>query len=162
MTAEPDPCPTISLPRVAPRPHVSRRTLVAGTAWAVPAVIVATAAPASAASNVCGFVFTLEVTCQADGQVTGRLCFQRNGCTGSDTYINIVSITGNGQTEEIFGEAVNIFAGAPPGTRTCRPSRPFALGPLATGTAVVAYTVNGGPTQTTTLTITPGPPYPAC
>lgn len=36
-----------------PRGKVSRRTLVAGTAWAAPAVVVATAAPALAASLSC-------------------------------------------------------------------------------------------------------------
>ena len=49
------------------QPHVgvSRRTLVAGTAWAVPAVVVATAAPAVAAStpvNLSGCTFTFDTS----------------------------------------------------------------------------------------------------
>ena len=35
-----------------PKSGISRRTVVKGTAWAVPAVVVATAAPAMAASPV--------------------------------------------------------------------------------------------------------------
>ena len=50
-----------------PRGGISRRTLVAGTAWAVPAVVVAAAAPAAAASAAgCTYTFTVNsaLSCQ--------------------------------------------------------------------------------------------------
>lgn len=44
--------------------RVSRRTVVAGTAWAVPAVVVASAAPAVAASTTCTPTVTVHpITC---------------------------------------------------------------------------------------------------
>lgn len=60
----------------AGQPGISRRTLVAGTAWAVPAVMIAAAAPISAAS----------VTCNGSLCLVGDFCklpgASADGCNG--------------------------------------------------------------------------------
>lgn len=85
---------------------VSRRTLVKGTAWAVPAVVVATAAPAVAASaSGCYATYYLSLTSCV--KVTGKkyaynigLCFI--GCPG-DTQVYVYSLKANDTEIGPFG-----------------------------------------------------------
>lgn len=67
---------------------VSRRTLVAGTAWAVPAVIVATAAPALTASPRdpnCSYFFNVNnaATCRSSTGYTFQFVVTRSPQCGS-------------------------------------------------------------------------------
>lgn len=72
---------------------ISRRTVVAGTAWAVPAIVVASAAPAFAASPV----FVLGAICKvAGGGSTKQYVFQLNA-SASGT-VTITSVTINNET----------------------------------------------------------------
>lgn len=77
-------------------PGVSRRTLVKGTAWALPAVVVASAAPAAATS---GCYATAYLSLNSCVKVTGNtyaynvgLCFV--GCPG-DTQVYVYSLKAN-------------------------------------------------------------------
>lgn len=83
---------------------VSRRTLVKGTVWAVPAVVVATAAPAVAAS---GCYATPYLSLNSCVRVTGNtyrynigLCFI--GCPG-DREVYIYSLKANATVVGPFG-----------------------------------------------------------
>ena len=83
---------------------VSRRTLVKGTAWAVPAVVVATAAPAVAASGCYATTYLSLNSCVKRTGTTYAynigLCFI--GCPG-DTEVYVYSLKANDTEIGPFG-----------------------------------------------------------
>ena len=137
---------------------ISRRTVVAGTAWAVPAIVVASAAPAMAAS---GPVVLSGVACKGPGQ-SGEFEFAyyfqvtlTNNTASSQTY-TFNSITINGSQPPLTSIAPNPVVVAP---QTITVVTLLAQGSTnsANGTAVLAYMIGGVP-GTTQATIANFPP----
>jgi hypothetical protein len=128
--------------------NVSRRRVVAGAAWAVPAVVVASAAPAMAASP-CEVKFeTTQASAKCcNGRVKNmKVVFQVtdvNNCVGATDQICITDVQlGNGQDR---GTLVN----ANPCTVAGGTITIYLLDTdSCTVNLVVSYTVDGGPTQT--------------
>ncbi len=84
--------------RTRHRSHPSRRTVVVGTAWAVPAVVVASAAPALAASGPCSADFSRSTACvTVSNGVVGyqiRVCATPTGSC-NPTTLRVQTITQN-------------------------------------------------------------------
>jgi hypothetical protein len=141
-----------------PKQGISRRTVVAGTAWAVPAIVVASAAPAMAAS---GPVVLSGTACKGPGQ-SGNFAFAyyfqvtlTNNTNSSQTY-TFNSITINGSQPpltSIAPSSVTVNA------QTVTVVTLLAQGSTnsANGTAVLAYMIGGVP-GTTQATIADFPP----
>lgn len=128
--------------------NVSRRRVVAGAAWSVPAVVVASAAPAVAASPCeVEFETTQDSAKCCNGNVKNMKVVFRvtdvNNCVGATDEICITDVQlGNGQDR---GTLVNTspctVAG---GTITV-----YLLDTdSCTVNLIVSYTINGGDTQT--------------
>src|SRR3954451_21784139 len=107
-----------------PTSGVSRRTVVKGTAWAVPAVVVATAAPAMAAgASQCLTATFSALSCKQPGGGQNdfgyrlQICFT-NTCT-STVQIVITGIQGN--TGGSQRDPLNIPLEVPVG-QTCTPA----------------------------------------
>ena len=85
--------------------NISRRRVVAGAAWAVPAVVVASSAPAMAASP--GFLTFTGDACKLPGNsqsVFKGYVFElvANNDTGADSVAVITSVTINGVNEPVY------------------------------------------------------------
>jgi hypothetical protein len=94
--------------------NVSRRRVVAGAAWAVPAVVVGSAAPAMAASPV--VVVDLACACKTSNNMQYRLlaCFTNNGSTTATVTIDETTIQPQGGGDVEFGThaAFDVAVGA--------------------------------------------------
>ncbi len=151
------------------REGISRRTVVVGTAWAVPAVVVADAAPALAASGTsltCTPDFNRGTSvCRnvdANGQVTGyeiHLCATLSGpCAAAGTTINVRQVWAN--ASDTVPQSVNetlMFSGST--TTECDPNPliyqtanrdvpAFTIGYLVNGTGQLRPAFIQGPFQT--------------
>jgi len=137
---------------------ISRRTVVAGTAWAVPAIVVASAAPAMAVS---GPVVLSGTACKGPGQSGGfafAYYFQvtlTNNTNSSQTY-TFNSITINGSQPPLTSITPSSVTVAP---QTVTVVTLLAQGSTnsANGTAVLAYMIGVVP-GTTQATIADFPP----
>ena len=132
-------------PRAGSR-QVSRRALVSGTAWAVPAVIVASAAPAVAASPQAFF--------------TGKACRQTNPA-GSTTFFFQVSFPSLSSTQPttyspvsmvVFGSNENppfpMTITVPPGqTSVLQTVRATEEHPGSSGPVTLTYRINNAETD---------------
>lgn len=111
---------------------ISRRHLVAGAAWSVPAVIVASAAPAFAVSAACPTFLNRQVTQTPGGGADVTINFDPRSITSGTSYTVTVTVTG-----------CNLQAPAQPVTITENQAK-FSLrgrGGGTTCTAQVTYTV---------------------
>ena len=112
---------------------IPRRQLVAGAAWSVPAVVVASAAPAFAASATCPTFVNRQVTQTPGGGAQVIINFDPRSITKGVTYTVTVSVT-----------ACNLQGPAQPVPIAENQAR-FSLqgrGGGTTCTAQVIYTVN--------------------
>lgn len=143
-----------------PKRGIPRRTVVAGTAWSVPAIIVASAAPAMAAS---GPVI-----------LTGRACMGGEA-NDLDYYLEVLlSNTGSGTANQFcFTQIVLLGVTIPLNPQQC-----YILGAgteqtvtltindqtvSGTGSATLSYTIAGAPGVTSaTYTSFPSLDSPAC
>jgi hypothetical protein len=131
-----------------PKPGVSRRTVVKGTAWAVPAVVVASAAPAMAASPCITADFD-STSCKQPG--TGQnnfgfkllICFT-NTCTSPAT-ITVTRIQGNAGSSP--SQPVNQTITVAVGQRVCLPDFVTYCSANSANFINVYFTVNGGAEQ---------------
>ena len=124
----------IEHPSSPSRPHagVSRRTVVAGTAWAVPAVVVAAAAPASAASGgPCAPTLSFgpgSCFSPIGGTIYNNynlyFCLNTGGCTTGVTikFDNFFAVTpqGGGEDQASLSETLTVPVGS---TSACLPQR---------------------------------------
>lgn len=112
---------------------ISRRHLVAGAAWSIPVVVVASAAPAFAASATCPTFLNRQVTRAPGGGADVIINFDPRSITRGTTYTVTVTVTG-----------CNLEAPAGPVTIAENQAR-FSLKGAGGGTsctAQVMYTVN--------------------
>jgi len=141
-----------------PKQGISRRTVVKGTAWAVPAVVVASAAPAMAAgASQCLTATFGGESCKQPG--TGqnnfgyklRICFTNN-CQVSVTIFvtKIQSNTGNGPVL-----AVNQQVIVAPGATVCLANLVTYCSSNSANFINVYFTANGGPEQFLTVASPP-------
>lgn len=126
------------------KPGISRRTIVAGTAWAVPAIVVASAAPAFALSGPVTF--------------TGRACKSPGG---NSRYLFEISITNSNNFPIILHPVSLVVNGVTsstlcPGDQTvpANSTRTFTFiagvfGNSANGTALFNYTYGQTGTELT-------------
>ena len=124
------------------RPLVSRRTVALGAAWSVPVIVMATAAPAAAASvenrqaSLATATGDKGVAVGSNRQVTFILSF--GSIVGSNS-VAITSIDGGGPWAVLPTAAVTVDS--------AHPSAPFSLTRPDTNnstlTVVLHYTVNG-------------------
>jgi hypothetical protein len=125
---------------------ISRRTVVAGTAWAVPAIVVASAAPAMAASGPV--------------VLTGRACKDPGSGQGDKSYYFEVTLTNTTNATATYGftsiEINGVTTTLTPASTTVPANqsktiilKATLLPNSANGTATLSYTVNGvaGTTQ---------------
>jgi hypothetical protein len=158
-----------------PKKGISRRTVVQGTAWAVPAVVIATAVPAYAGASQGSLTFS-GLGCKLPGNATNTFkgyAFRltASNTTSSTATVEIVSVTLNGA--DLGGSTVINLTGC------TNLGNPFTVGPgqtltnlalltkLATnsqnGSLVVTFRVSTdggityGPTQTTNATASAPP-----
>lgn len=131
-----------------PKSGVSRRTVVKGTAWAVPAVVVATAAPAMAASPCLTASFGGSSCKQpglgqnADGYSL-QICFTNN-CTSA------VTVTVTGVESKSSGVRENLSIGSinvPVGATVCYANPVIYCSTNSGNFLFVYYKVNGGAEQ---------------
>ena len=82
--------------------RIPRRTLVAGAAWSVPAIVVGTAAPALASSGPCTLAFSFGPnSCENDNGVFFiSICVNATQCAGrpSGLTVTLVSFSGTSVT----------------------------------------------------------------
>ena len=131
-----------------PKSGISRRTVVKGTAWAVPAVVVASAAPAMAASPCLTASFGGNSCKQpglgqnADGYAL-RICFTNN-CAST------VTITVTGVESKSSGVRKDISQGditVTPGQTQCLANLVIYCSTNSGNFLFVYYKVNGGAEQ---------------
>jgi hypothetical protein len=141
-----------------PKPGISRRTVVKGTAWAVPAVVVASAAPAMAAgASQCLTATFGGGSCKQPG--TGqnnfgfnlKICFT-NTCSAS-VDITVTKIQGNAGSSPVqpVGQSITV----PVGQTVCLPQMVVYCSANSANFINVFFTVNGGPEQSLSV---PSPP----
>lgn len=141
--------------QTTPKQGVSRRTVVKGTAWAVPAVVVATAAPAMAASPCVTADFD-STSCKQPG--TGqnnfgfklKICFT-NTCSAPVT-ITVTKIQGNAGSSPVtlIGQTIQVGVGERvciPGTSVEFPGFTVYCSANSANFINVFFTVNGGAEQ---------------
>ncbi len=142
--------------RTNPQSGISRRTVVAGTAWAVPAIVVASAAPAMAASGPV--------------VLTGRACKgPGNGANTKDYYLEVILNNTSSTSLKQFCFTSIVLIGA---TIPLNPPQCYNVGAgteqtvtitinnrpdSANGSATLNYTIDGNP-GTTSATYTSFPP----
>ena len=132
---------------------ISRRTVVAGTAWAVPAIVVASAAPAMAAS---GPVVLSGRACKGPG----------NGANSKDYYLEVILNNTSSVTKTFcftsivlinatitLGQCYPVGANSEQTVTITINNRPDS----ANGSATLSYTIDGTP-GTTSATYTDFPP----
>jgi hypothetical protein len=141
---------------------ISRRTVVKGTAWAVPAVVVATAAPAMAAGASQCLTASFEgVSCKQPG--TGQnnfgfklqICFT-NTCSIEATIV-VTQVQGNAASSPplVLNPPLQIVV--PPNSKACFDASQAVIycSTNSNNFINVTFTVNGGPPQTQSV---PSPP----
>ena len=137
---------------------ISRRTVVKGTAWAVPAVVVATAAPAMAAgTSQCLTASFSPLSCKQPGIGQNDfgyrliICFT-NTCAvaATITVTKIQANTGNGPVQTV-GQTITVQ----PGAEGCLPQPVIYCSANSANFINIYATVNGGPEQFQTV---PSPP----
>ena len=140
-----------------PKPGISRRTVVKGTAWAVPAVVVASAAPAMAAgASQCLTATFGGGSCKQPG--TGqnnfgfklKICFT-NTCSAPVT-ITVTKIQGNAGSSpvKLIGQTIQVGVGERvciPGTSEEFPGFTVYCSANSANFINVFFTVNGGAEQ---------------
>lgn len=139
-----------------PKSGVSRRTVVKGTAWAFPAVVVASAAPAMAASPCLTATFG-GGSCKQPG--TGQnnfgfnlnICFT-NTCTSSVTIV-VTKVQGNAGSSPV--QVVNQTITVPVNQTVCLPQMVVYCSANSANFINVFFTVNGGAEQSLSV---PSPP----
>jgi hypothetical protein len=144
-----------------PKSGVSRRTVVKGTAWAVPAVVVASAAPAMAAgASQCITPSFSGLSCKQPGGGQNNFGYRLQICfTNTCTTTAAIVITGvQGNTGNSVRLNLNIPLQVPAGgDEVCTdPLSPIVY--CSTNSANflrVFFRVNGGPEQSQVL---PSPP----
>jgi hypothetical protein len=123
---------------------ISRRTVVVGTAWAVPAIVVASAAPALAAS---GPVVLTGVACKDPGEAVNKKYYfqvQLTNTTGTAATYTFTSITINGSTTTVTPTTTTVAAGDSKTIILTAASLPNS----ANGTATLSYQINSVPGTT--------------
>lgn len=147
---------------------ISRRTLAVGAAWSVPVIAVASAAPAMAASECLKVTFG-EGSCKDPGNPFGyrmKFCFV-NSCTTGIATIQVTKV----QAQTSSNPALTRQAGGAGGALDSTDFLPVNVGPGSTPTCstqivtgfssnsasslIVSFTINGGPTQTVTVSAPP-------
>jgi hypothetical protein len=140
-----------------PKQGISRRTVVKGTAWAVPAVVVATAAPAMAAgASQCITASFDASSCKQPG--TGqnnfgfklKICFT-NTCA-APVSITVTKIQGNAGSSPVqnINQTITVGVNATvciPGTSATFPGFTVYCSANSANFINVFFTVNGGPEQ---------------
>jgi len=139
--------------RTSPQSGISRRTVVAGTAWALPAIVVASAAPAMAAS---GPVVLSGRACKGPG----------NGANTKDYYLEVI-LNNTSSVTKTFCFTSIVLIGATITLGQCYPVGPNSEQTVtitinnrpdsANGSATLSYTIDGTP-GTTSATYTAFPP----
>ena len=124
---------------------ISRRTVVVGTAWAVPAIVVASAAPALAAS---GPVVLTGRACKDPGAGQGNKSYYfevtLTNTTNSTATYTFSSIEINGTTTTVTPVSTTVNANS---SKTII-LKAAALPNSANGTATLTYAINGVPGTT--------------
>ena len=132
------------------KPLVNRRTIALGAAWSVPVIVMATAAPAAAAS---GDVVTsgggTGTRIVADKEVDFKLTFTSNVAT----TVSILSVTPDDTWTEVTPTAgpLPVVLSVAPGTAVY--SFRLKRSNNAVGSYIVNYSVAGGPVQPASVTI---------
>ncbi|SDB79860.1 hypothetical protein GA0111570_101131 [Raineyella antarctica] len=138
---------------------ISRRTLAKGAAWAVPAIAIASALPATAASKCADFTLDSAKSCKDPGKPFGYklyICFT-NGCGGaqSNSVVQITSIVnGSGGTltkgpDQTGGTLTATFTGV----GSCQLLTGY--GTSSAQFLTITYSIDGAPAQTVTLDAPP-------
>ncbi len=145
-----------------PKSGVSRRTVVKGTAWAVPAVVVASAAPAMAAgTSQCVTATFGGLSCKQPGQGQNDFGYRLQFCFANtcsvDAVIHVTSVVSN--TGNPIVQPVDVTINVPANTTTpvCAPVQDLVIycSNSSANFLVVRFTVNNGPVQTQ---VVPSPP----
>lgn len=142
-----------------PRASVSRRTVI-GSAWAVPVVVVATAAPAMAASpQSCSYTFDATGSCHVQVSTTGafigyylKLCASRDVSCANATATLTVTVTDFMNRPLTF--PVTIPSGLTTGCTTGTVF--FNPGPSPLTALSFTFTVNGSAPRPGSVTIPAG------
>ena len=131
---------------------VSRRTVVRGTAWALPAVVVATAAPASAASpSQCLTATFGGNSCKQPGEGSNAKGYRLQVCFTNTCNVPAVILvrtvrgnTGSSPTQNV-NQTVTVPANA--GGAVCIATPVIYCNGNSVNKIDVVFTVNGGPNQ---------------
>ncbi|MFV0462180.1 MAG: hypothetical protein ACK5MP_03130 [Nostocoides sp.] len=143
------------------RSGIRRRTLVAGTAWAIPAVAVVGAAPAFAGSPTCddtGICVGLAEACKhaAGGDKIYHLTFSFCNTTNTSAEVCVTALTlntnGGGDPQPTFTIPAGSCCTAEPNMCCEMTFESSQSGDTSQGTINIDYTVNGN-TQTASITI---------
>ena len=134
--------------------NVSRRRVVAGAAWSVPAVMVASAAPAMAASQCLTATFGGE-SCKYPGSGQNakgyklQICFTNN-CDISAT-IEVKSVQGNAASSPLVAVNQTVTVPAHNPQPICLPAFVIYCSTNSGNFLNVTYSVNGAPDQVASL-----------
>ena len=141
-----------------PKQGISRRTVVKGTAWAVPAVVVASAAPAMAAgASVCVTATFGGQSCKQPGTGQNEWGYQLEFCFTNNCLvpvtIDVISVQGNSGSAPLQPVDLPSIT-LQPGQTGCVPGTVDYCSKNSANFINVTFTVNGA----TNVQSVPSPP----